>query len=183
MKKDNLLKLKKDLLVLSFAGVILSGCAFKDENGVPIVHKIPAKYYDIDKFYENKIINNQEVKYYNSENVCFLLNKENNEIKKVIYHGEKILFGIGYRTEIYDLESEQMLVYKDGIDVKANEEYYNYLNKKYDKIFLDKINQYIPDIYAKSSYSLEEINELEDQLKQIMKTKDISTQKKLSFFR
>ena len=85
MNKNNLIEIKKKLLALGLAGVMLgtAGCASnkdegnKDENGVPKLFSISTKYSNVDEYYKYVIQNGQAVKLYNSANVYLLFNKEN----------------------------------------------------------------------------------------------------------
>ena len=77
MNKNKLIEIKKRLLTLGLAGVILgtTGCSNnKDENGVPKIVSISSEYSNVDDYCKYVIQNGEAVKLYNSSNVYLLFN-------------------------------------------------------------------------------------------------------------
>ena len=169
MDKNKLREIKNRLLVLGLAGVMLgtAGCTSnKDENGVPKCVSISSKYSNVDDYYKYVMQNGEAVKLYNSANVYLLFNKETYEVSEYIYHDHVTWFG---GVELYDLESEEMLVYGDGINTSYNEEYYKYIIENNYQICLTEISDYVEEHTDKEYYSLDEIKELEPQIAENLK--------------
>ena len=83
MDKNKLIEIKKRLLALGLAGVMLgtAGCTSnKDENGVPKHVSISSEYSNVDDYYKYVMQNGEAVKLYNSANVYLLFNKETYEV-------------------------------------------------------------------------------------------------------
>lgn len=177
MNKNNLIEIKKKLLVLGLAGVMLgtAGCASnkdegnKDENGVPKLFSISTKYSNVDEYYKYVIQNGQAVKLYNSANVYLLFNKETYEVSEYIYYKRNILGGLGTYVELYNLPNESLLVYSDGISTTYNEEYYKYLIENSYQVCLLDANDYVEGHNDKEYYSLDEIRELEPRIAEGLK--------------
>ena len=171
MDKNKLIEIKKRLLALGLAGVMFgtSGCISKDENGVPKRASISSEYSNVDDYYKYVIQNGEAVKLYNSSNVYLLFNKETYEVSEFIYYRRNILGGLGTHVELYDLDSEEMLAYCDGIATTYNEDYYNYITRSNYKVRLCEVDDYIEGYTAKAYYSLDEIRELEPQIAESLK--------------
>lgn len=89
MDKNKLIEIKKRLLALGLAGVILgtAGCTSnKDENGVPKCVSISSEYSNVDDYYKYVMQNGEAVKLYNSANVYLLFNKETYEVSEYIFY-------------------------------------------------------------------------------------------------
>ena len=168
MDKNKLIEIKKRLLALGLSGVMLgtAGCTSnKDENGVPKRNDIPSKYSNIEGYYKYVIQNGEAVKLYKAENVYLLFDKETYDVKEYIFD---IVFGI-YGGQLYDLESEELLVYSGGISYTYNEEYNNYLKENNYQVCLKDISDYVEGDVGKEYYSLDEIRELEPQIAEGLK--------------
>ena len=126
MDENKLIEIKKRLLALGLAGVMLgtTGCISRDENGVPKHVSISSEYSNVDDYYKYVMQNGEAVKLYNSANVYLLFNRETYEVSEYIFCDHVTWFG---GVELYDLESEEMLVYGDGINTAYNEDYYKYI--------------------------------------------------------
>lgn len=172
MNKNKLIEIKKSLLTLGLASVMLgiTGCSNnKDENGVPKLVSISSEYSNIDNYYKYAIQNGKAVKLYNSSNVYLLFNKETYEVSEYIYYGRDVLGGLGSHVELYDLPSESMLVYDNGINMVYNKEYYNYIIKNNYQVCLTETCDYIEGHNSKEYYSLDEIRKLEPQITESLK--------------
>lgn len=172
MDKNKLIEIKKRLLALGLAGVMIgtAGCASnKDENGVPKHVSISSEYSNVDDYYKYVMQNGEAVKLYNSANVYLLFNKETYEVSEYIYYRRNILGGLGTHVELYDLPNESMLVYSDGIDTTYNEEYYKYLIENNYQVCLTEVSDYVEGHTGKEYYSLDEIRELEPQIAEGLK--------------
>lgn len=172
MDKNKLIEIKKRLLALGLAGVMIgtAGCASnKDENGVPKHVSISSEYSNVDDYYKYVMQKGEAVKLYNSANVYLLFNKETYEVSEYIYYRRNILGGLGSHVELYDLPNENMLVYSDGIDTTYNEEYYKYLIENNYQVCLTEVSDYVEGHTGKEYYSLDEIRELEPQIAEGLK--------------
>ena len=172
MDKNKLIEIKKRLLALGLAGVMIgtAGCTSnKDENGVPKHVSISSEYSNIDDYYKYVMQNGEAVKLYNSANVYLLFNKETYEVSEYIYYRRNILGGLGSHVELYDLPNENMIVYSDGISTTYNEEYYKYLMENNYQVCLTEASDYVEGHTGKEYYSLDEIKELEPQIAESLK--------------
>ncbi len=172
MDKNKLIEIKKRLLALGLAGVMLgtAGCTSnKDENGVPKHVSISSEYSNVDDYYKYVMQNGEAVKLYNSANVYLLFNKETYDVSEYIYYRRNILGGLGRHVELYDLPNENMIVYSDGISTTYNEEYYNYLIENNYQVCLTEVSDYVEGHTGKEYYSLDEIKELEPQIAESLK--------------
>ena len=77
MDENKLIEIKKRLLALGLAGVMLgtTGCISRDENGVPKRVSISSEYSNVDDYYKYVMRNGEAVKLYNSANVYLLFNR------------------------------------------------------------------------------------------------------------
>ena len=172
MDKNKLIEIKKRLLALGLAGVMIgtAGCTSnKDENGVPKHVSISSEYSNVDDYYKYVMQNGEAVKLYNSANVYLLFNKETYEVSEYIYYRRNILGGLGSHVELYDLPNENMIVYSDGISTTYNEEYYKYLIENNYQVCLTEASDYVEGHTGKEYYSLDEIKELEPQIAESLK--------------
>ena len=172
MDKNKLIEIKKRLLTLGLAGVMIgtAGCTSnKDEKGVPKNVSISSEYSNVDDYYKYVIQNGEAVKLYNSANVYLLFNKETYEVSEYIYYRRNVLGGLGSHVELYDLPNENMIVYSDGISTTYNEEYYKYLIENNYQVCLTEASDYIEGHTGKEYYSLDEIKELEPQIAESLK--------------
>ena len=162
MDKNKLIEIKKRLLALGLAGVMLgtAGCTSnKDENGVPKCVSISSEYSNVDDYYKYVMQNGEAVKLYNSVNVYLLFNKETYEVSEYIFYKKNILGGLGCHVELYDLPNENMIVYSDGISTTYNEEYYKYIIENNYQVCLTEVSDYVEGHTGKEYYSLDEIKE------------------------
>jgi len=173
MDKNKLIKIKKRLLALGLAGVMIgtTGCSTNnnDVNGVPKRVSISSVYSNVNNYYKYVIQNGEAVKVYNSQNVYLLFNKETYEETEYICYQKIILFGLGVYCELYDLQTETMIGYCDGISRSYNEEYYKYLKENNYQICLANISDYVEGHISKEYYSLDEIRKLEPQIAEALR--------------
>ena len=167
MDENKLIEIKKRLLALGLAGVMLgtTGCISRDENGVPKRVSISSEYSNVDDYYKYVMQNGEAVKLYNSANVYLLFNRETYEVSEYIYRNHVTWFG---GVELYDLESEEMLVHSDGI-IAYNEGYYKYIIENNYQVCLTEVSDYVEGHTGKDYYSLDEIRELEPQIAESLK--------------
>ena len=153
MDKNKLIEIKKRLLALGLAGVMLgtAGCTSnKDENGVPKHVSISSEYSNVDDYYKYVMQNGEAVSEY-------------------IFYKKNILCGLGCHVELYDLPNENMIVYSDGISTTYNEEYYKYIIENNYQVCLTEVSDYVEGHTGKDYYSLDEIKELEPQIGESLK--------------
>ena len=98
-----------------------------------------------------------------------LFNKETYEVSEYIYYERDVLFGLGNHVELYDLPSENMITYNDGISTTYNKEYYNYLIENNYQVCLNELSSYVEGHISKDYYSLDEIRELEPKIASSLK--------------
>ena len=172
MDKNKLIEIKKRLLALGLAGVMFgtASCANdNDENNIPEHIPISSEYSNVDDYYKYEVQNGEAVKLYNSSNVYLLFDKETYEVTEYIYYARNVLFGLGNYVELYDLPSENMLVYNDGISIIYNERYYNYIREHNYQVCLTDTSDYVEEHSSKEYYSLNEIRKLEPQIAENLK--------------
>ena len=141
MDKYRLTNMKKKLLSLGVLSTVcfMSGCGSDDV--IPEITPVPERYSNIEDYYEFPIQDGEAVQYYNSDNVYLLYDKESYNVTEYIYASRDVLFGLGRHTELYDLVTEEMIVYCDGLGTVYNEEYYNYLLDNNYQVYLKKLNE------------------------------------------
>ena len=169
MDKYKLIQMKKRLIALGLAGVMLgtAGCASsKNENGEPSRISISQEHSNVGDYYKYVMQNGEAVKLYNSQNVYLLYNKETYEVNEYIFQNQVTWFG---GVELYDLETEEMLVYGNGIATTYNEEFYRYLIENNYQVCLNEVIDYVEGHAAKEHYSLDEIKELEPQIEESLR--------------
>lgn len=165
MNKKELSKLKRSLLALGMAGVILgtSGCGDNDDNEITR-EEVPSEYYNFDKYCKYVIKDGEALQLYNSQNIMLFYNKETYDVKEYIYNREEKFLGTA--SELYDLVTEEMLEYSDGIAIGYNDDN-DFLKDLIDnnyQVWLPDTGDYIEGYEVKDYYSLEEIKELEPQI-------------------
>lgn len=172
MNKDKLVQIKRRLLALGLAGIMFgtTGCTNnQNENEESKSMIISSEYSNIENYYKYVVKNGEAVKLYNSQNVYLLYDKESYVVTEYIYYMKNILGGLGTYVELYDLLSEQMIVYCNGIATTYNEEdYYNIVESTY-QVCLAEANDYVEGHNSKEYYSLDEIRELEPQIRESLK--------------
>lgn len=169
MDKYKLIQMKKRLLALGLAGVMFgtAGCtSSKNENGEPSRISISQEHSNVEDYYKYVMQNGEAVKLYNSQNVYLLYNKETYDVNEYIFQNQVTWFG---GAELYDLETEEMLVYGDGIATTYNEEFYRYLIENNYQVCLNEVSDYVEGHVAKEYYSLDEIKELEPQIEESLR--------------
>lgn len=180
MNKEKLKQLKNKLIALSIAGISITsvGCS-KEEK---IIEDEPARIVideelnRIDEVINYKIENNQAVKKYKPENVFLFYDKETYRVKRYLYQEERCL-GIVYETFLYDMDSEELVLYSKYNEV-INKDYYEYLVEKNYIITLMDLEGFCEYEKLKDEYSREEIGRLEKEIReglikiQKIKTKD-----------
>lgn len=169
MDKYKLIQMKKRLIALGLAGVMLgtAGCtSSKNENGEPSRVSISQEHSNVEDYYKYVMQNGEAVKLYNSQNVYLLYNKETYEVNEYIFQNQVTWFG---GAELYDLETEEMLAYGDGIATTYNREFYEYLIENNYQVCLNEVSDYVEGHVAKEYYSLDEIKELEPQIEESLR--------------
>lgn len=179
MNKNKLINLKNRIVSLGVIGLMLglTGCDLLNDNEIPECYPINESYSNFDLYSKYVIENGEAKKVYKSKNVYLGYNKETNEIEEFIFKGaisrdsytnrRKI-----YEAELYDLESEKMLVRYDAFTMYtvSNIKYFEYILDNYDIICLDDISDYIEEHEKKDYYSLDEIRELEPKFLEALRT-------------
>ena len=150
---------KKGLFTLCLITVLLtsSGCS-KNDNGVPHLSPIDEDYYEFEEYYKYTVINNEARKSYKAENIFLLYDKDTYEVNEYIYVDRMLA------TQLYDLETEELLVHSNNLTTTYNKDYYEYLVDNTYHVYLPDIGNYIEGMEAKDYYTLEEIKELEPQI-------------------
>ena len=180
MDKNKLIEMKKRLLALGLAGVMVgtAGCtSSKNEPQEPRRTAISQEYYNIEDYYKYAIQNGEAVKLYNSQNVYLLYDKDTYEVREYIYKSQVTSFG---GAELYDLETEEMLVYGDGIVTVYNEEFFKYLIENNYQVCLADLGDYIEGHIAQEYYSLNEIRAFEPQIEESLRLINRAKVKKMN---
>ena len=133
--------------------------------GVSVLSAVGYKL-KFDEYYKYAIQNGEAVKLYNSHNVFLLYDKEMYEVEEYIYQDHITAFG---GVELYDLETEEMLVYGDGIVTVYNEEFFKYLIENNYQVCLADLSDYIEGHIAQEYYSLNEIRAFEPQIEESLR--------------
>ena len=171
MDKNKLIEIKKRLIALGLASVMvtMTGCgknSDNNENGVPNRTPISEELNNVENYYKYVMQDGEAEKLYNSKNVYLLYNKETYDVNEYIFTNEVTIFG---GAELYDLETEEMLVYGDGIATTYNRNYFEYLVENNYQVCLNEVSDYVEGHVVKEYYSLEEIKELEPLVKESLK--------------
>ena len=165
MDKDTLKVLKKRLLALGVAGIMLgtTGCqSVIEEEGAPNRYAISSEYYDFDDYYRFGVRSGEAVKIYKTENVYILFDKESFEAREFIYDTTFLDY---YGGQLYNLETEELLVYDNGISGGTqNENYYKFLLNNNYVVPLKNLSDYVEGENPQEFYSIDEIRELEPQI-------------------
>ena len=163
MDKYKLIQMKKRLIALSMVGVILwtLGCS-RSKTGEPERVSIPGEYSNVEDYYKYVDKNGDAIKLYNSRNVYLLYDKETYEVSEYIYNSPVTYFG---GAELYDLESEEMFAYGNGIATTYNGEYYKYIVENNYQVCLSEVSDYVEGHSSKDYYSLDEIRKLEPKIR------------------
>ena len=90
MDKKELSKLKRSLLALGMAGIILgtSGCGDNDDKEITR-EEVPSEYYNFDKYCKYVIKDGEALQLYNSQNIMLFYNKETYDVKEYIYNRKR----------------------------------------------------------------------------------------------
>ena len=160
INKKKLIQIEKSILALGLTGVILGtvGCKSNEKTDRMIIDK---KYSNVEDYYKFSMQNGEAIKLYNSENLYLLYNKETYEVNEYIFKNNVTWFG---GAELYDLESEEMLVYGDGINTTYNEEFYADLIENNYQVPITQVSDYVEGYKDKDYYSLDEIKKLEPEI-------------------
>lgn len=152
-------KLRKKLLALGLASIMIgtTGCN-NAKSEIPDIRPIENDDDNFGDFYQFSIKKDKVTKEYKSENIYITFNKETNETDEIVYHLRKK----DLVTRIFDLETENLLYYSNGIS-PLQSEYLEYLLNNNILIHLPSIDNYI-DEDVKECYSLDEIKMLETRL-------------------
>ena len=166
-RKEELTALRNKIVALGLAGAVIGAGAVYAHNSnndkVPECKPISDDYSNFDEYYKVIVQNNEAVKVYKAENVYILYDKETLEPHEYIFD---YVLDDKYGGQLYDLETEEMLVYNGGITgtFAKNEDYYNYLVGNTYQVCLANSGDFIEGYSSEEYYSLEEIRELEPQI-------------------
>lgn len=162
--KKQLFRLKKQLLSLTLASLMLSstGCSKTDGQR----QAIPAELSHIEDYSKYIISNEIAIKVYDSEYLYVLFDKETYEAKEYVYDTQFSLLGKNYGGELYDLSTEELIAYSSGISSEStyNESFYEELVKNSYIVPIKNVNDYIEGIEVKDYYSIDELKELEPEI-------------------
>ena len=170
------IKKKMTALLIAFIMVILGGCG-KEKNDIPVPKKISQQYQHLDQTGKYIISNGEAIKIYNSKNVYLLFNKDTYDVSEFLFYGYDILWGLGKYAEVYDLPSETLLVYCNGINNTINGDYYSYLIENNYQVCLLNVCDYVEGHTLKEFYTIDEIREMEPIIAEGLKK--INAKKKL----
>lgn len=135
---------------------------------------IPKQYSNVENYYKYRTKDNEDIKYYNSNNVYLLFDKDNYEVSEFIY-ADNYVYTLGFQTtsiELYDLTTEEMIAYDNGLGTYYNLDLYDSIRENNYQVCLNEIEDYIDDEELKAYYSLEEIRNLEPKILSELKSKN-----------
>lgn len=121
---------------------------------------IAEKHNNFNSFAEHRLTKAKAELCYKGENILVLINKETNEISRYIYNRDL------YKTEVYELDSQDMIMYipLNIYELSQGLDYYNNLIENSYIFKFDDIDNYIEGETCKKWYTLEEIEEIESRL-------------------
>ena len=178
-KRKKILKISSAVLATVLTGSLAIGSNYidvkKGSNGVYYINcptndekpNIPSRYYGFNDYVTYKIVDGEKVKSFSSENIGLMIDKESHELKWYIFRG-------GLLGEVYELETGDMVA---CVKVDYRETAYNktLLSKSYTFDMVD-INNYLEGVTLKDSYTIDELKELEDELKEaVLIMNDVKT--------
>ncbi len=182
MNKKKLEDLKRRLIALGLAGVLISttGCEktksktavynSSPSSEISLGKEIPSKYSRSNNYYSIVVRDGKNLKLYNSKNICLFIDKETYEVSEYLYNNNVSVFG---GLELYDLESEIMYVYSDGICINYNLDYYKDLIDNSYRVYFNDLDNYISDIVPDGYYSLEDIRRIEGTIVEQLKENEV----------
>lgn len=114
-----------------------------------------------DYFYKYAVVNGEATKLYNSDGVYFIYDKDDYSCEEYL---TSFILGKG-SSVIYDLESENLLAYKEYLEgVDINFQYFvDHDEENYGVSLIDAPN-YVEGYEVKDYYTLDEIKELEQEI-------------------
>lgn len=166
MNKEKLIKIRKRLLALGLAGIMIGmgGCSDEINAKETLRVPIPEEFSHPEDFYKYAIVNNKAQKLYNSSNVYLAFNKETYEVEEYLFSTQFTLLEMNFGLELYSLEDEELLAYGNGITEPYNGDYFDSIVENNYTICLNESSDYIEGYEVKEYYSLDEIKELETQI-------------------
>ena len=163
-------KNKKRILALSLAGMMFvsSGCTTgkKDKKSVPDSVAIghPISRYCIDGVEEGKV-----TRFYNTNNVYLLFNKETYDVTELLYASTPNGFIWNDEQEVYELESGEMFAYTSGVGYNCNFNDYTSLLESNYLVRLTELSAYVEGESVGEFCSLSKIRELEPKIVKSLK--------------
>ncbi len=170
--KQTLSEIKSKILPLGMAGIIVAvGNQLpqkKAETETPST-TIPQQFSHVERYYEELEQFGKTTKYYATPYVWLLYDKDTYDVSEYLFYSQKTLFGFGLEVELYNLESEELLVCGDGITRRDNEDYFRYLVNNNYEVCLADMDNYLDGVYIKDYYTLDEIKKIEPIIKEGLK--------------
>ncbi len=165
MNKEQLIKLKKRILMTGLAGIMIGtiGCGKADALAKPVREPIPVEKYEglmnNGNYWTNGVRHDEVTKLYYGDFINFIYDSETDEMGIYIYHAN-----LGGDALLYDVEHEEMVGYSLFWGSAYNVEYCEDLAKRGTSVYLPEADAYIEGFTPKATYSLEELKSIREQL-------------------
>ena len=135
----------------------------------PRLETLKDEYNVMDYITKHAVVNNEATKLYESKYVYFVFDKDDYSSEKYL---DAVVPACGAEF-IYDLETENLLAYIDLLPwdtvSNINDDYFENLTEENYEVHLTDAPNYVEGLEVKDYYSLEEIKELEDQVREGVK--------------
>ncbi len=175
MTKNDLLKLRKKLLILGLAGVMVgaTGCSKKNnaddnENTITIYNKIPPENLHLDDVSKTILKNGEAVKVYKSNCVDYLINKDTYEVSVYLFYLKKSYGDVVATWELYALPSEEVIysnnLYPFSPDWDEAKEFIEFLLDNNYEIAFNDVPDYIEGYSIDEYVAYDEIVNIEPEL-------------------
>ena len=165
MNKEQLIKLKRKIIMTGLTGIMIGtiGCGKVDALGKPVREPIPVEkteeLMNSKEFWTEGIRNGEVTKLYYGKYINFIYDSETEETGIYIYNSN-----LGGDALLYDVEHDEMVGYAIFWGSSCNVDYCEDLAKRSTSVYLPEADAYLDDFYPKSTYSLEELKSLKEQL-------------------
>jgi len=159
---------KKVLSVVAAGSLLfLGGCTNVDSTGAPVRQKVSSVFSRVNESCYYQIEGQDCVKMFNTDNVYLMYDKDTYEVTEVLHSSAYTKNGVNLGEILYTFDDEILSVYYDGDpDYTQNYAYRRYLFDNNYVVPLGEAGHYIDGgLDMKDSYSLDEIRELEPQIK------------------
>lgn len=180
MNRDNY---RKIIAVATALGITtgLSGCAVNKTNNMGSVPE--RKIVDKELMNNNALVENHSsftisngnvIKVYKACDIYYFVNRETNEIGEYLYYPAASSNEEDYGHVVYDINKEEYVFYLLSTTA-INYDYYEYLQDNFYFVPLTTVIDSLDNVKLKEYYSIDEINEIKEYVKndEVIKTKSL----------